>query len=66
MLNYLCHLGRPLEEACAELSRSVLTGIDPSFLSQIADEQGVTLSKQDIKRLELLLAGQLKLRSDDK
>jgi len=57
VLSYLCHLGRPMHEACAELSRAVLTGIDELFLSQIAAAQGVTLSRQQLKSLSLLLAG---------
>jgi protein-tyrosine phosphatase len=57
VLSYLCHLGRPMHEACAELSRAVLTGIDESFLSQVAAAQGVTLSKQQLQSLSLLLAG---------
>ena len=57
VLYYLCHLGRPLDEACSELSRSVLTGVDESFLSQIAAGQGVRLSGQQLKRLALVLAG---------
>jgi protein tyrosine phosphatase len=57
VLSYLCHLGRPLHEACAELSRAVLTGIDELFLSQIAAAQSITLSKQQLKSLSLVLAG---------
>jgi hypothetical protein len=57
VLSYLCHLGLPLHDACAELSRAVLTGIDELFLSQIATAQGMTLSKQQMKSLSLLLAG---------
>jgi hypothetical protein len=57
VLSYLCHRGRPLHEACAELSRSVLTGVDESFLSQIAAARGVKLSKPQLKALSLVLAG---------
>jgi hypothetical protein len=57
VLSYLCHLGRPLHDACAELSRAVLTGVDELFLSQIGAAQGMTLSKQELKSLSLLLAG---------
>jgi hypothetical protein len=57
VLNYLCHLGRPLHDACVELSRAVLTGIDELFLVQIAAAQGVTLSKQQLQSLSLILAG---------
>jgi protein-tyrosine phosphatase len=57
VLSYLCHLGRPLDNACAELSRAVLTGIDELFLSQIAAMQGMTLSKPQLKSLSLVLAG---------
>ena len=57
MLAYLCHLGRPLHAACAELSRAVLTGVDESFLSQIAAAGGVELSRGQLKALSLVLAG---------
>ena len=57
VLNYLCHAGRPLHEACAELSRAVLTGIDESFLTQIAAARGLSLSKQELHTLSLVLAG---------
>lgn len=57
VLSYLCHLGRPMREACLELSRAVLTGIDELFLSQIAGSQGLSLSKQQLKSLSMLLAG---------
>jgi hypothetical protein len=57
VLNYLCHLGRPMDAACAELSRAVLTGIDKSFLSQIAAGCGLTLSKSRLNSLSLVLAG---------
>jgi hypothetical protein len=57
VLSYLCHLGRPLHDACAELSRAVLTRIDELFLSQIAAAQGMTLSKPELESLSLVLAG---------
>ena len=57
VLRYLCHTGRPLDDACAELSRAVLTGIDESFLTQIARTQGVELSKQQLRAMSLVLAG---------
>ena len=57
VLSYLCYLGRPVHEACAELSRAVLTGVDESFLSQIASARGVTLSKAQLRSLSLVLAG---------
>jgi hypothetical protein len=57
VLSYLCHLGRPLNDACAELSRAVLTGMDELFLAQIAEAQGMTLSKQQLKELLLVLVG---------
>ena len=57
VLSYLCHLGRPLHAACAELSRAVLTGVDESFLSQIAASRGVELTKPQLRALSLVLAG---------
>lgn len=57
VLSSLCHLDRPLDEACAELSRAVLTGMDESLLSQIAAARGAVLSKPQLKVLSLVLAG---------
>ena len=57
VLRYLCHLGRPLDRACAELSAAVLTGVDESFLRQIGEELGVALSKAEIRAMSMTLAG---------
>jgi atypical dual specificity phosphatase len=57
VLSYLCHCGRPLHQACIELRRAVLTGIDDDFLEQIAAWQGSTLSRNQIRTLSLILAG---------
>ena len=40
-----------------ELSRSFLTGIDESFLLQIAAARGAELSEQRLKSVSLVLAG---------
>lgn len=57
VLSYLCYLGRPMREACVELSCAVLTGIDELFLLQIAESRGMSLSKEEVRALSLVLAG---------
>ena len=63
VLSYLCHLGRPLHAACEELSRSVLTGVDESFLSQLAAAGGTAATPQQLKALSLVLSGHLRPRA---
>jgi protein-tyrosine phosphatase len=52
LLAYLIHLCGDLEEAVADLSRAVDTGIDLEFLQQIAHWRGLSLSPAEIQAMQ--------------
>lgn len=57
VLAYLCHTGMTLVEAAEHVSRVVLTGVDESFLGQLARRFQAATAAADIQRLSLTLLG---------
>src|SRR5262249_28761399 len=57
ILAYLCRLDGGLERAADRLSRAVQTGIDESFLQQLATSVGEELSRAGVKALQRKLLG---------
>jgi protein-tyrosine phosphatase len=57
ILAYLCQLNGSLEQAAERLSRAVQTGIDESFLYQLARSYRVELTAAEVKALQQKLLG---------
>ena len=59
ILAYLCRLEGSLERAAERLSRAVPTGIDESFLRQLARLHGADLAPAEVRALQRRLLGPL-------
>jgi len=57
ILAYLCQLDGCLEGAVERLARAVQTGIDESFLYQLARSHGAELSASEVRALQQKLLG---------
>jgi protein-tyrosine phosphatase len=57
ILAYLCQLDGSMEKAAVRLSRAVQTGIDESFLYQLAQWRGVELTAAEVKALQQKMLG---------
>jgi hypothetical protein len=57
ILAYLCHREGSLGQAADRLSRAVPTGIDESFLQQLAQRLGARLSASELAALQRKLLG---------
>ena len=59
ILAYLCNVEGTLNQAVDRLSRAVQTGIDESFLHQLAQSRGDKLTKSEVKKLQEKLLGRI-------
>ncbi len=57
ILAYLCYFEGGLEPAVTRLSKAVPTGIDEDFFFQLAQFRAETLTKSEVKKLQMRLLG---------
>src|SRR5262245_12638600 len=65
ILAYLCHLDGSLERTVERLRKTVPTGIDESFLYQLAHAHGLELTATEVKALQQKLLGQSQRREGE-